>query len=291
MTGWCNQDLWYHSLAIGRVSGLYRHAVKGLSADSLEQVQLETAGSFPDDRRFALIKQESASKFDARDPIWIHKENFLCAFTDPHLMARYRASYSTIPTIHQSDSEGILTLWERSSNKQVLGPLDLSTEEGRQALADFFSRQAGIPLVCVTAENHQFGNTGAGWKQKGDTRTIHIVHESTVRALQEAIGKSDLTLNPTRFRPNIVLRGDALPFSEFDWVGKSLQCGSSLRLQVISKSVRCQGINVDPLDLHATADIPELLTRHFPNHGPYLGVYACVESGGVLSMGDELSLL
>jgi uncharacterized protein YcbX len=313
-----------HGLSLGKVSGLYRHAVKGLSADALENVQLLQAGTFPDDRRFALMKESSTESFDPQNPDWIHKENFLCVFTDPHLMARYRASYS-IPvrrimtcadgsgddskqlieygepcdTVVSENIDGVsgrfLTLFERSTDERVLGPLDMSTPAGRDALADFFSEQSGIPLVCVTAPNHQFGNTSSGWKQKKDTRTIHIVTESTVKALEAAIGNNGSSpLHPTRFRPNIVLKNDDLePFSEFDWIGKTLQCGpSSLRLEVISKTVRCQGINIDPLDpQNSQVDIPKMLAKHFPQHGPYLGVYAVVKNGGQLSLGDEVSFV
>lgn len=307
----------FHGLSLGRVDGLYRYAVKGLSADALEKVQLLEAGTFPDDRRFALMKESSSSTnpFDPQNPEWIHKENFMCAFTDPHLMARYRASYSirvlnqdetddskklyeygtpcdTIVRAHDGTTSTLLTLFERSTDEKVLGPLDLSTPKGREALAEFFSEKSGTPLVCVTADNHQFGNTSSGWKQNKDTRTVHIVNESTVKALESVIGKANLVLHPARFRPNIVLKNDNLkPFSEFDWIGKSLQCGPSLRLEVISKAVRCKGVNVDPLDpQNSEVDIPRLLAKHFPEHGPYLGIYAVVRRGGQISLGDDVRL-
>ena len=50
-------------------------------------------------------------------------------------------------------------------------------------------------------------------------------------------------------------------------------------------------VSVDPLNLDLPElDIPGLLVKHFPEHGPYLGVYAVVESGGGLGMGDEVYL-
>lgn len=305
------QDILVHGLALGKVTGLYRHAVKGLSADAFDQVTLTPQdGTFPDDRRFALMKlSDKNQEFDEDNPAWLHKENFLCVFTDPHLMARYRASYAMTAiaddpakVAHGSpgdkllkDGKGgdkVLSLFERSTDDLVLGPIDLATEAGRQALADFFSKEAKVRLKCVTAENHQFGNTSKGWKKKQDTRTIHIVNESTVKALEAAIADDAIVLDPTRFRPNIVIRGDTEPFSEFEWVGKSIQCGSSLELEVISKTVRCRGIGVDPLQPNAgEIDIPHLLMKHFPKEGPYLGVYAIVTNGGVLSLDDKVTLL
>ena len=148
-----------------------------------------------------------------------------------------------------------------------------------------------------------------------DTRTVHIVHETTVKALEDAIRQeqqqnsndkdsptadgisSQVLLNPTRFRPNIVLRGgdddDVKPFSEFDWIGQSLQLGgSSVRLRVIAKTVRCDGVSIDPLlGPNSKLDIPALLMKHFPGAGPYLGVYAVIEQGGWLGLNDQVSLV
>lgn len=292
-----------HGLSLGKITGLYRYAVKGLSGDTLDKVRLAPGETFPDDRRFALLKTTGLDEFDPQNPAWLPKENFLCSFTDPQLMAKYRASYSTqsLLTDRESNNSGqYLSLYERWTKAKVLGPLDLSTERGRQTLATFFSLQSGTPITCITADTnphhndhrHQFGNTSSGWKQNRDTRTIHIVAECTVKALATAIGGDENMLSPTRFRPNIVLSGENLrPFSEFDWIGKSIHCSSSLRMKVISKTVRCKGVSTDPLNLDLPdIDIPGMLVKHFPEHGPYLGVYAVVESGGDLGVGDDVFL-
>lgn len=48
---------------------------------------------------------------------------------------------------------------------------------------------------------------------------------------------------------------------------------------------------MDPLDPNNVLDIPRLLVDHFPEHGPFLGVYAVVDAPGMLSLEDELRLL
>jgi uncharacterized protein YcbX len=274
------------------ITGLYRHAVKGLSADELTEVKFDKAGeTFPDDRRFALLHQKNEAKFNPIEPEWLHKENFLCAFSDPDLMATFQSSYEIVVDGgdgSSSDTQRLLIINDRGTTETLLGPVNLATEAGREAVSAFFSKQSGSNVVCTSAKNsnedhsHQFGNTSSGIKARGDTRTVHIVNAETVKCLSEKIG---IPLNPTRFRPNIVLEGMEA-WSEFDLVGHQIQIGDGTKLSVIKQTVRCEGINVDPLDPEHVLDIPKLLIQEFPEYGPYFGVYAVVDEPGTIQIGD-----
>jgi uncharacterized protein len=284
-----------------RITGLYRYAVKGLSGDDLTTVTLLNPGdTFPDDRRFALLLKKNEAKFDVRDPEWLHKENFLCAFTDSHLLSTFVSSYSVVNaqgsiahpcdvTIYQGRGcQRLLTIADRASNEHLLGPVDLGTDQGRDALACFMTKAAGKDVVCVTASGHnqhmhQFGNTASGVKVRGDTRTIHIVNAETVKDLANKVG---VPLNPTRFRPNVVIEG-LEPWIEFDWVGHQIQMGD-MKLSVIKQTVRCEGINIDPLDPMTELNVSKLLIQEFPQFGPYFGVYAVVDQPGTMALGDTV---
>jgi uncharacterized protein YcbX len=98
------------------------------------------------------------------------------------------------------------------------------------------------------------------------------------------------------FRPNVLI-GGATAWSEFEWIGKSLEAvdkdgrPTGMRLKVISKTVRCEGIQIDPTDdAGHILDIPKLLVEHFPQHGPYLGIYAIVTNEGSLAVGESVRL-
>jgi uncharacterized protein YcbX len=168
-----------------------------------------------------------------------------------------------------------------------------------------------VRLVESEVGLHHFGNTSVGFKSakrpNGDDSgsVVHIVNAETVRCLSAAAGLEDAAvggykdttkrerikegpLAPSRFRPNIVLKGLSA-WSEFDWVGKHVRIGS-VTFQVLSRTVRCEATNVDSRAGcgRAVLDVPALLKLHFPNHGPYLGVYARVVDGGVLNVGDAV---
>jgi uncharacterized protein YcbX len=127
---------------------------------------------------------------------------------------------------------------------------------------------------------------------------LHIVNLNTVRALSEKIG---VKLNPYRFRPNIVIDGPPA-WSEFGWVGKNLVVVDNsdngdkptgmMKLAVIQKTVRCEATHVDPTDpADPYPEIVKLLIKHFPEHGPFLGVYAVVDQPGSLAIGQEFRVV
>jgi hypothetical protein len=306
------------------ITKLLRYAVKGLSGDNLASVTITSSDkTFLDDRRFALFKESSPLVFDENDPQWLHKENFLCAFSDPEMMADFQSSYEIVKCEESSEIKRLLTLRRKCEGgedsrveyKHVLGPVDLNTEAGREELSDFFAQPhlANQKLQCISQQmsadhTHQFGNTSSGVKKNGgDTRTVHLVNEATVRDVESKFG---MKLNAIRFRPNIVVDG-LQPWKEFDFVGKRLRIvnknknvgrpnNDGIVLKVLSRTVRCAGVGVDPFDPIRKVDIPQMLSKHFPEHGPYLGVYAVVECDTEnapddfefnLNVGDRIELI
>ena len=73
----------------------------------------------------------------------------------------------------------------------------------------------------------------------------------------------------------MVLAGSLPAWAEFGWVSRSVRLGGAT-LAVVKRTVRCEGVDVDARYGSGRADvsIPALLAKHFPEHGPYLGVYA-----------------
>ena len=267
------------------VTALHRFAVKGLERDALDQVALETGGSFPYDRRWALhfAGGAGAKGFSPATPEWLHKSAFLCAFTATELMASFESRFD--------DATRMLTVSRRSGGGAPPLSARLDEVEGRAQVDAFFSNASGRAVHVVSSgasptKAHQFGNTNSGVSAgDGSTRTIHIVNANTVRALAAAAG---VPLHPERFRANVILDGALPAWSEFGWVGHQIQLGSAT-LRVIKRTVRCEGVNADARHGSGAADVdvPGLLAKHFPEHGPYLGVYAQVVGAGTVRVGDH----
>jgi uncharacterized protein len=294
----------------GYVRSLFRYPVKGLSAEELTRVTFTHPGEcFPDDRRFALLLREKESSFDPDNPKWLHKENFVCAFSDPQLLSQLVSSYEIVDPSRQShqmyeieSSKGnsrlepnnsiqrLLSIRDRRSNHVILKPTNLCHDTGRREVSRFFAQRFNKDIICTTAtpseidiSQHQFGNTASGVKARGDTRTIHIINAETVKDFSHTI---HIPIHPSRFRPNIVLEG-LPPWSELDWVGRTIQIGE-VTLTVIKQTVRCRGISIDPMDPEVELDIPKLLMDNFPQYGPYFGVYAVVDVPGTIEIGNSV---
>ncbi|KAJ1461767.1 MOSC domain-containing protein [Pelagophyceae sp. CCMP2097] len=268
------------SAPLSSVAALHRFAVKGLERDELKDVRLEPGAAFPHDREWALRFADSDDS--EAPPAWVHKSNFLCAFTANELLGGLEPSYD--------DATNTLSVKRRNAAETLLDHASLDTEEGRDLIEKLFSDLAGRSVLLVTGgELHQFGNTPAGFNASEDLRTIHLVNENTVAALSAAAG---LDLHPERFRPNVILKGGLPAFAEFSWVGRKIRCGGAV-LKVISRAVRCEACNVDARNgaPNADVDVPALLAQHFPMHGSYLGVYAQVVQAGNVKLDDAVTLV
>ena len=109
----------------------------------------------------------------------------------------------------------------------------------------------------------------------------NAIQDELEQQYKEGVGGLDnivdsIQLNPTRFRPNVVVDG-LEPWLEFDLIGKTIEVvpnqdnddegdhtkSAPLRFRITSRTVRCAGIGVDPLQPElGIIDVPKLLTKH-----------------------------
>uniref|UniRef100_A0A7S0AGC1 MOSC domain-containing protein n=1 Tax=Pyrodinium bahamense TaxID=73915 RepID=A0A7S0AGC1_9DINO len=272
----------------GRVRRLMSYPVKGLdfTSQALPSVTLQPGGTLPFDRQWALKKGKADpqyGEFDARNPQWVHKMRFAASCSEGVILGGLRAEWR--------DQDCALSIFAKNRRgPALLAPASLLGPDTLKKAEDFFRESLadpGLQIVTAAPERraHQFANTKPLQGMEG-LMTLHIVNLATVHDVSRASG---IEVDWRRFRPNILLdSGEDLPaWGEFQWVGRLVRAGDAW-LRVTKRTIRCDATKVNPDTAREDLDMPGLLQRHFPEHGPYLGVYAVVERGGEVKEGDLL---
>jgi uncharacterized protein YcbX len=247
------------------ITAIYRYPVKGMTPEALPEVTLTPGDPLPFDRAWAI--ENGGGRFDPNAPRYLPKINFVMLMRDERL-ASLEARFD--------ETDRTLTIF-RAGKQVARGALD--TKLGRQMLEQFIaaymkSELRGAPKI-VSAPGHSFSDVSA--------RCVHIVNLASVRDLERVIGR---TVDPRRFRPNIVLDGIP-PWEEFKWVGRKVTAGDAT-LDVFTRTQRCDATNVDPVTAARDMAIPAMLMRHF-GHSDF-GIYAKVVEGGRIATGSPLSV-
>lgn len=245
------------------VTALYRYPVKGLTPERMDEVHLAPGETVPGDRAWAI--ENGPGRFDPDAPKHLPKINFLM------LMRNERLATLETQFDHASDTLTILR-----DHKQVARG-QLSTKLGRTMIEQFLAAYMkadlrGAPHI-VSAPGHSFSDVAK--------KCVHIVNLASVREVERVAGRK---IDPLRFRPNIVIDG-VDPWAEFGWIDHSITIGDA-RLDVFTRTERCDATNVDPDTGKRDMAIPALLRRTY-GHSDF-GVYAMVASPGVVRTGDTV---
>lgn len=255
-----------------RLTRLYRHPIKSLGSEALEQVTLTPGAAMPGDRMLAFA--HGKSQFDPDQPTWVPRANFLNIANAPALAAveiRYDEAASTVHLDHEltgpmtvpygseTDSAATpdaLSAWLSAlAEKTLPGPYHLAIVPG-VALAD-------SPLQAVS-----------------------IMSE---RSLSSLSAREGVPLDARRFRGNLWIDSDALePFAELDWEGRELRIGG-VRLRVVEPIERCLATAANPDTGDRDAMPTQSLKRGFGHC--LFGMLAKVVEGGVVSVGDPVELI
>lgn len=248
------------------ISNLIRYPVKGMSAQMLEQVQVETGHCFPYDRAFAI--ENGLTRFDPKDPKHLPKINFLNLMRDERL-ALLEAEFD-----EETDTLTIL----REGRQLAKG--NLKTSIGRnmieQFLAAFMQQELKGPPRIQSADNHHFTDIAEPY--------IHVINLQSVTALEHMMNQK---IDPARFRANLHING-AEPWNEKQWLGKVLRSGD-VEIRIMSETSRCAAVNVDLITAKRGPSIPASLSQHFSNNN--FGVYGEIIKPGRLAVNDSLILL
>ena len=247
------------------IARICRYPVKGLNAQDLDESELTPGQPIPGDRRFALAL--SGAPFDPMKPEWLPKTHFLMLQRNERL-AKLTTAYD--------EAEGSLEILR--NGKRVARGI-ITTPIGRAVIEDFFAafmkREALGKPKLVSAPDHMFSDV--------PQKVLSIINLASVRDLERIVGKQ---IDPLRFRANLYVEG-LDPWTEFGWIDKELAVGP-VRLRAVKRIKRCAATDVNPTTAERDMNITKALMRGY-GHAD-MGVYAQVETGGRIAVGDKLEV-
>ena len=122
-----------------------------------------------------------------------------------------------------------------------------------------------------------------------DEAPVSIINVATIRGVER---EAERPLDVLRFRPNILIESQEVePFSEDQWVGKTLRFGSDddgPAVSITLRDLRCVMINLDPETAEADTRVMKAAIHLNAN---YAGVYATVIHTGELQIGQKVYLV
>jgi uncharacterized protein len=259
-----NMPPWW---AMAKITDLFRYPVKGLSPEPMASLTLTRDHGIPFDREYALAL--GTTVFDPQHPEPLDKGFFL--------MLRNNEALAALVTHHDPPSGRFSVLLDGST---VLDA-DLETESGREAVESFFESYMGKETKgrpkLVRSAGHKF--TDASVVSPVFMRSVSIVNQASIQALEEAVGQP---LHKLRFRGNIYLDGLA-PWEELDWVDREITIGP-VRLRGLARTPRCGAVNVNPETAERDANLPKAIMQNFGHTD--LGLFMEVLDDGEVRPGD-----
>jgi uncharacterized protein YcbX len=252
-----------------QVIQLYRYPVKGLSAQSVNVLDLSAANGVAHDRTYALAL--GTTRFEPDKPEPLDKGHFL--------MLRANEVLAQLQT-HVDESSCILSIAQNGQNVLVA---DLRLAEGRASVEAFFTDFVGVAargkIRLVQAPDHKF--TDVSVVSPTMMRALSVINLSTVRELQSVVGQE---IHPLRFRANVYIDGLEAG-AELDWVDRDVIIGA-VRFRGALRTRRCAAIDVNPVTAERDSHLPKAIVRYFGH--PDLGVYLEIVENGNLAVGDQV---
>ena len=249
-----------------RIEHLYRFPVKGLTAEALEQAQVASGGAIPWDRAFALAQGDAP--LDPANPEWLPKYNFMCLMKNERIAALRS---------HFDERSGRLSI--RAPDGSGVAEDALSTA-GRERIGAFLTTFLGEEARGQPSFHYLPGHVFCDQR----TPVVSLINLESLRDYEAKIGARR---HRRRFRANVWFTG-APAWSEFDWVGRTIQVGGAL-LRVTKRTVRCPATQVNPETALRDAD-PVAELRQLYGHAD-LGIHAEVIEGGRFALGDGVEVL
>lgn len=276
---------------LGRVTGIFRYPVKSMLGTSLESTELselgvtgdrtwavrdEARGDFMTAKRVGALMGCRASVAADGDGVPVIELPDGASFRadDPAAGKRLSAAIGREVTLWRVDSPPPADA-AATSTEEIDPEADmraLFAREGDEPMPDF----SGLPTDLIAF----LGKPGRPFV---DLSPLLILSQQSIDAIARAASESRIDVR--RFRPSLTVDAPgAGDFPEQDWIGREIRIGAA-RIAVMATCPRCA------MTTHGFADLPTdgKVMRHLVSRaGGNLGVYAAVQDGGRIQVGDAV---
>lgn len=236
---------------IGRITHLTRYPVKSMAGETLQRAPIAPYGLYGD-RSHALIDNAKEG--------W---DSFITARQYPQMLG-YAAS-----------------LPDDGGTEEAFSDVRITAPDGRelQWTDDLIQELGGFPNRSISLRRHRPDSKEL---LSVDAGGLLLITDRSLRRIEERMGCS---VDPRRFRANIMIEIDDAAEDEYAWVGSRLHLEDGTVLEIVEPCERCILVTMDP-DTHERNNAVLLAVRDVMDLN--FGVYASVIRTGEAAVGDKL---
>ncbi len=264
-----------------KVVSIRRYPVKSMMGEELNACDLTDQGIYGD-RMYGVVDSETGKLANAKNPKkWPTMFQHRSTYTRPVKRTdKLPPVQITMPNgkVIQSDDSTIHAQLSKSFNRTV------TLQSPSIAPIEFEG--------YVPEEIKELDERGTVFSRQSPSETffdlahIHIITTNTIDTLSKLTPSS--RIEARRFRPNIIIDVPEVDgFIEEKWIGKTIQLGDEVQLQIIQPTKRCVMTTLAQGDLPDDLTILKTLVKE--NSGNF-GVYAEIKQTGHLKVGDNIQI-
>ena len=276
-----------------RVEGIWRYPVKSMAGEPLSSAFIGVRG-IPGDRGWAVFDEARGGVTGAkRIPVLrAGKPRYLREPADGAPAPPIEILLPNGVTVQSDEASAGLSVW--------LGkPVSLVGLDGSDVAAQRLTLQQESPEFVRTAMGLVEGEPDADLSalpperlqvlRRGnffDALPIHLITRATLRTLERVA--PDILWDTRRFRMNLLVEGD-IPgdYPELSWIGGKVRVGQAV-LDVDTECPRCSMVTQAVDEVPHDPRVMRTLVRE-THHSA--GIYAAIDTPGMVRVGDEVELL
>jgi uncharacterized protein YcbX len=288
---------------VGTVAAVWRFPVKSMQGELLDAGEVTRSGVVGD-RAYALVDTETGKVVSAKHPkkwssVLACRARFLeqpVAGEEPPPVQIDLPDGTTVISDAPDAAAALSRFFGRSVELAAAAPSDYTIDQYHPDLDyDPEHRDELIDQKLGAAYFNELGEPPPVPDEAFvDLFPISVLATSTLERLAELQPGSDFDVR--RFRMNVIVDTPESGFVENGWVGRQLEIGPEVRLNVELPDPRCVMPSLAQPGLDSDREVLRTLAKHNRldlggMRYPCAGVYAVAESPGTVGRGEEVKLV